>query len=545
MIIALFSFLLLGVFFFSFGKILTYLYPEKSIALTIIYGIVLLSTLSWVYSFFFPLNVYYEVGILLIALLNIGYLWLKKQINTTYKAFVFSKTFVLFSLIILLITVFSPFIKDHFGYYIPTIKWLNEEGLIKGIVNIHIVLGQQSPWHILQASLDSFIDPYLRLNGFLLWVFLLYIFEKKQFYFLLFMPVFLLFIQSPNQDLPVYIFSLIIVNEIYKENSSQFEFFFILSCWLFTIKPYAFCLPIFILYYFYKKGKNLYFLNKRTLFISVFLFYLFLAKNYLCTSNLLFPISNFNINTDWVLPNEIIEKSSQNAFKKTYDFKYSIKEINQFTVFQKIGNFIFLTGFKGVLHTLFLGISLLFTWFAFKQKNKIINAFLILGWIKIILIVLFSGQYRFFLDIIFIFVFIMILSLKISINKFKLTFVIGSLVVLFSFMQPSLLQKFIPSFKMSFLMQKPTWEQLYKPVSHHIESSEMKKVGNLNFYIPNYTFMLNCKLPSISNKSLREYHKLGVFPQKINADLQKGFYMKKLDENEKIELENLITSFSK
>ena len=36
-----------------------------------------------------------------------------------------------------------------------------------------------------------------------------------------------------------------------------------------------------------------------------------------------------------------------------------------------------------------------------------------------------------------------------------------------------------------------------------------------------------------------------ILKKKINADLQKGFYMKKLDENEKLELENLITSFSK
>ncbi|MCJ8498666.1 hypothetical protein MVI27_10375 [Chryseobacterium salipaludis] len=40
-----------------------------------------------------------------------------------------------------LVLFFLPFTMDHFGYHIPTIKWLSSAGLVRGLANLDMVLG--------------------------------------------------------------------------------------------------------------------------------------------------------------------------------------------------------------------------------------------------------------------------------------------------------------------------------------------------------------------------------------------------------------------
>ncbi|WP_449401402.1 LIC_10190 family membrane protein [Chryseobacterium wanjuense] len=147
------------------------------------------------------------------------------------------------SLIILFCGSFYPYILDHFGYYVPTIKWLTEFGIIKGISNLDLTLGQMSVWHIFQSGFSNFSDPFLRINSILLIIYTLYIIEKKSWIQLCFVPVLLLFSQSPSPDLPVIIFSLIILNEIVKENKNT-SLLFAFSVFVFSIKPTMIWLPI-------------------------------------------------------------------------------------------------------------------------------------------------------------------------------------------------------------------------------------------------------------------------------------------------------------
>jgi len=89
---------------------------------------------------------------------------------------------------------FFPFIMDHFGYYIPTIKWLSSAGLVRGLANLDMVLGQMSVWHIFQAGVSHLADSFLRSNSLLLLIYLIYCLEKKDWLPFVFVPVLVLFV---------------------------------------------------------------------------------------------------------------------------------------------------------------------------------------------------------------------------------------------------------------------------------------------------------------------------------------------------------------
>jgi len=503
----------------------------------------LVSLIAWIFAFFLPLNIYFEIGLLVVGIVNLSYNF--KYFSSEIRKLTYFKSpiFLFFLLVTAVVSSFFPYINDHFGYYIPTIEILNSEGLIKGVSSLHLVLGQQSPWHILQASFDNSIDIYCRLNGFLLIVFLIYIFEKKQYYFLIFIPLFLLFVQSPSPDLPIYIISLILINELLIVKTSSIAFLFLLSVWMVSIKPFAFWMPIFIIIYMLLHRKLQTIFNKNwhySFLFSSLIIFLFLFKNYWCCSNFLFPLDAFYVDSAWALPKSIITASSKNALLKTYDFQFTFTEIQHFIWTDYFKNFFLLNGFKGVLHIVFLVFSLVFGVYSLFIKNKIFFLIFLLGLAKICIVVLISGQYRFFLDVILVFGFLFIYSIKLNLTFNTIFAIVFSLLALFVFLNPVYLQKNIPSFKIGFIMQNPTLNQIYQPGKYHIESFEQKKFGNLNFNIPNYHLLLDCKTPAITNNSLKEYLKIGYFPQKMGENIKDGFYLKKLSITEKKELKKLI-----
>jgi hypothetical protein len=155
------------------------------------------------------------------------------------------------TLIIIISGSYYPFILDHFGYYVPSINWLSEFGLSKGLANLNLIYAQMSVWHIFQAGFSNVSDVFLRINVVFLIAFFIYIFEKNvDFTFI--SPVFLLFLQSPSPDLPAIVLSLIILNEIIKENRN-FKLLFAFSVFVFTIKPTMIWLPLFVFLFFQKR----------------------------------------------------------------------------------------------------------------------------------------------------------------------------------------------------------------------------------------------------------------------------------------------------
>ncbi len=106
-------------------------------------------------AFFLPLTWPLELTVLFFG----WYYFLKTK---GYRPFfsLFWKNKMLMGLIVVLTALYSsffPFIMDHFGYYIPTIKWLSSAGLVRGLANLDMVLGQMSVWHLFQVFLTWLI----------------------------------------------------------------------------------------------------------------------------------------------------------------------------------------------------------------------------------------------------------------------------------------------------------------------------------------------------------------------------------------------------
>ncbi|UOU99972.1 hypothetical protein MUU74_08450 [Chryseobacterium daecheongense] len=532
----LFSLLLLFPSCMGLGKITESLLGSlfHGISGKIISGILAITTIWTIVAFFIPLNIYVEITTLL---LGIFCFFRYRLYNEWYHFFRKESLLIsIISLIILFCSSFYPYILDHFGYYVPTIKWLTEYGIVKGISNLDLTLGQVSFWHIFQAGFSNFSDPFLRINAIILIVYTLYIVEKKRWIHLCFIPILLLFTQSPSPDLPAIIFSLIILNEIISENKNS-RLIFLFSAFVFAIKPTMIWLPVLSVLYsaFILKA------NIKGLGFGALVILLFCIKNIWTFGFPVFPVSIMDLGVNWKPNPEVLKISSQYALLKTYDMQYSYQEIQQFSWLDYIKNWLFLNGIKSKINILFIVSLLLFTVFAFIKRKAIISLICISIFIKSILVLFFSAQYRFFIDVLFVLFFILFLD---YFNKKRalLFFSCTSLLFIGFLSFPEIIQQHIPSFRLSNFMGKFDKKQLYQPSSYQYQPFDSYQVGNLKFNVStNYPFNFDTPLPAISSSYVFDDAKAGIFPQLIDAkDLRKGFIWKKMNSQEKREAENVI-----
>ncbi len=538
MILILLSTILIIPALIGWGKMINFLSLFEGIAGKIISGIFGISIIWTILAFFIPLTIYIEI-----PTLALGWIYFFK--DKLYQEFTkFSKKDLVLISIILLIIVFCgsyyPFILDHFGYYIPTIKWITEYGLIKGIANLDLTLGQMSIWHIFQAGFSNFSDPFLRINSILLIIYALYSIEKKNWIHLCFLPILFLFSQSPSPDLPVIIFSLLILNEIVQENKKA-SLIFAYSVFIFAIKPTMIWLPIVsFLYFIFIIKSNI--INLLPGFLILILFFL---KNIYTFGYPVFPLAIGNLGIQWQPNPEILRNSSQYALQKTYDMQFSYPEIMQFSTFDYIKNWLFLDGIKSVINIFFVLSLFVLLILTFIKKNKTITLICMSIFIKSILVLLFSAQYRFFIDTFFVVFFVCFFTYfnqKKSIAFFSVATVFS--IVFLSF--PNLLKRYLPTFNSGSSMGEFTATQLYKPSVYEATKFKTFKVGNLKLNVSEqYPFNFRTPLPAISEGYIFENMKAGIFPQLIDKkNIRKGFIWKKLNSQEKKEAENIINSIN-
>ncbi|MFY1046946.1 LIC_10190 family membrane protein [Chryseobacterium sp. GP-SGM7] len=541
MLLILLSSILMISTLLGWGKLMENFIGEnlKGISGKILTGIFSVGIIFTVLSFFLPLNIYIEIPTILIGL----FFFFKNKLYLGFYQFSKKDSAILgfLTAVILFCGSFYPFILDHFGYYIPTIKWLTEYGLVKGISNLDLILGQMSVWHIFQAGFSNFSDPFFKFNTILLIIYGLYIIENKSWIQLIFIPVLLIFAQSPSPDLPIIVFSLIILNEILS-GSKNISFLLAFSVFTFAIKPTVIWLPIFILLYSIFISKFQY---KKLIFGSL-VFLLFIIKNLWTFGYPFFPMAVFDLGLFWKANPELLKASSEFALVKTYDEQYSYSEILKFSWLDHIKNWLFLDGIKSVINILFVASLTGFIVFSIIKRNKIISLICISILIKSVLIFLFSAQYRFFIDGFFVIFFVVLyknLTQKKSILFSSLMIVIA--VGMFSF--PNLIQQFVPSFQLGKFMSKFDKTQLIKPSNYDYNQYNSYRVGDLKFNISKqYPFNFNTPTPAISENYVLDYQKLRIFPQPIDKnDIRKGFIWKKLTTEEKKELDKTIEIIKK
>ncbi|MFP3833202.1 hypothetical protein SCA31_09875 [Chryseobacterium sp. SIMBA_028] len=508
----------------------------RGISGKILLGIMGVSVVWTVASFFIPLNIYVEM---ITVLPGLFYFFKEKIYHEFYQLTKKEITLgVIVSAIILLSGSYYPYILDHFGYYVPTIKWLTEYGLIKGISNLDFILGQMSVWHIFQAGFSNFADPFLRINSILLIVYTLYSIERKSWIHMCFIPVLLLFSQSPSPDLPVIAFSLIILNEMISGNKNT-SLLFAFSVFVFVIKPTMIWLPILV------------FLNSiiilkssfKKLFFGGLILLLFFIKNIWTFGYPIFPVSIIDLGFSWKPNPEVLKTSSQYAIMKTYDMQYSYEEIQRFSTFDHIKNWFFLKGIKSVINIFFILSLLIFSAFTWMKKKKLITLICISLLIKSILVLAFSAQYRFFIDVFFV-IFLVLFYEYFDKRKSLVVFSGLSLFFMSILSFPSFIQKSIPSFRLGSFMAGFKKEQLYQPSTYQYHQFNSFKVGNLNFNVSkNYPYNFDTPLPAISSCYIFDDVKARIFPQLINKnDMKKGFIWKKMTSEEKKEAATVINN---
>ncbi len=513
-------------------------YSAPGISLPILYGIFGITLLWTVIAFFFPLNIYVEISTLLVGLA--GFFYFKSYL--TFWAFFStnSKIFLPILFLILLFGSFPPFILDHFGYYVPTIKWISEVGLVKGISNLDLLLGQMSLWHIFQAGFSHFADPFLRINVLVLVVYLIYILEKKCWIHLLFVSILFFFAQSPAPDLAVVIFSLIILNEVFLKDKKG-NHLFALSVFVFALKPTMSWVPLFIFCYriFIRKD------HFKVLLFGCLILLLFFFKNIWTFGFPVFPVQILDFNFSWKPNSALLQTSSEFAIKKTFDMQYEYSEIQKFSSFDFIRNWFFLNGIKGKIHLFFILTLLVFFIFSVLKKSQLIWMLFISVLIKSILVLWFSAQYRFFFDVFFVVVFILFYKgfpKRLALGIFAIITLFSATVLSF----PGVIKNLVPSFKLGNYMSGFTKDQLYKPATFQWNKYKSHQIGNLKFnVVEGYVFSFDTPVPAISPQFIEEDLAAGIFPQLKGKTLKEGFIWRKISEEEKTKISKILENFRK
>lgn len=499
-------------------------------------GIFAVSLVWAITAFFFPLNLKVELITIIIGLMGFFYY----KIYTQFWSFLRESPPAFF--VILLFTIFFgsyyPFILDHFGYYVPTVKWLSEFGLVKGISNLDPTLGQMSAWHVLQAGFSNFSDPFLRLNSVLLIFYLIYIFEKKSWIHLVFLPVLFLFSQSPSPDLPVIVLSLILLNEILNSNKNA-VLLFAFSAFVFFIKPTMIWLPIAVFLY------ALMVLKSKITFIipGILILVLMIFKNSWVFGFPIFPVQFPDFGISWKPNSVLLANSAEMALLKTFDMQYSYQEIKEFSFFDFAKNWFFLKGIKGIIHQFFVLSLLALMIFAIRKNSKIVWIIFFSLMIKSVAVLLFSAQYRFFLDVFFAVFFVIFFQWFSKKNFLRVFFVLSFITGIFLTF-PKLTKTVFPSFNLGYFMTGFSENQFFKPASFELENYKTYQIGNLKFnLVQQYPFSFDTPLPSISPYFLQKYLEAGIFPQLQGKALKEGFIWRKMSEEEKIQLQKIISNF--
>ena len=519
----------------GFGEIFQKLFGRiwSGLSAKLFSGMFLLAIIWQVLAFFVPLNIWIESISILIGGLSFLYFRSCKDFLNYRKEEIVK--FSILSLIIIFAGTYYPFIIDHFGYYVPSIHWLREFGLTKGLANIEFIYAQMSVWHIFQAGFSNFSDVFLRINVIFLLVFLLYILEKKAWEMLFILPIFLFFIQSPNSDLPAIALSLVILNEVMNGNKNV-KLLFAFSAFIFTIKPTIVWVLLFVAIYFFKK-ENFKYAGLGIVVLGIYIF-----KNILVFGYPFFPIQIGDLKLYWMPHREVLKESAELAIMKAYDLKFSILEIEKFTVWDYVYNWFTINSYKKYIHFAFVLVMLLFVVFTFIKKDRLTTALFASIVIKSFLVLMFSAQYRFFMGVFFVF---FLINFKSTIKE-KISYIGFSLkifLIIISLSFPKLLQNNFISFKSGYYMQGFTQKQIYRPASFASFKYSEFKIGNLKFYIPHHHLAYDTPHPSIAPYSVKKYYEAGIFPQKISKNIKDGFVWKKLSTKDKEKLKGIISKF--
>lgn len=521
----------------------------KNPVVTQLLGLGFLAVIFSVISVFCRLN--YEVFLCVIFCCVLLFLNQKKQIkqyfrnlknewNSLGKYYKF-----LFGSLILLVCLKSagtPFIIDNESYYIQTIKWINEYGLVKGLGNLHIFFAQTSGWHILQAGLNfSFLSNRINdINAFLFIVcgfFYLCEFQKNRknknlnwvgFVFI-FNVLLFQFVDSPSPDLPAFLISPVVLYFFIKDKNEEDGLKISVFLFLFLVIIKLTILPLGLLFLFWIKTRKQFLY---TVFTGVIFGLTLILKNSIISGYPFYPFNFMALDVDWSVP-ESLRYFIGNVTRKA---GYSEHKLNLSNVsyYEKFGLWFSRLGINGLFNKGILVLIFLIPFTKSFQNSKPFRLVYLVLVVQFVLVFVTSPQYRFFLISVIFFSAVLI-------NEFigfaKLKTDLSGYVVAAGIFLPVF---FLFQVKLSVLTNNVRHSELGKFEIHQIlypapnskyynMKYERVQEGNLIYNSPKenvfYYGTYNGDLPCVNKIYLhRIAKKYKVYPQKRGKDLKDGFY---------------------
>ena len=561
MVLILISWIYIALTCVHLGLGLSYFIKLKTNQLipVLISGLFSVVMLSSIWAIFGRINI--EFHLFLLVLNGLIYVSNKRQIHQIYQDFVadIRALSVLIKILLSVVTMLiiaqcatAPFVIDNETYYIQTIKWLNEYGLVKGLANLHISLGQISGWHILQSAFSfSFLYPSLNdLSGFCLLIGNIFAFLKLNEYFKSYnvadllmglFPVanvlFFQFISAPSPDIPVYVLSFMLfyylIEHLKSEDIAHFHFIALLGFFILFVKITAFALiliPLLLLTLHFKKW------SKQLLpisFLGLLTLILFVTKNAIISGLPLFPLIYFRLPVDFAVPLSSAEFYFNSG--KMCMFFVTPQEYQSMSFLQIALRWLFASKISGLINVSTVLILLMSPIFIYKFHHK--KALWLIYGVSVIefaLLLLSSPVYRYFIYLTLFWGFFIVVCL-IQNQKFisgvYIISVLATAFVLFfplnfeGLTQNKLISQNSPfSFKnVIFPHKNSKLQTAYKVVQNR----------NLKYNAPVQSefFWANGdgNLPCVNQEQIDYFEQtLGVVPQMRGANLSDGFYIKSI-----------------
>jgi len=544
----------------SFSKLLGI--PLRSITITTVLGLFAVTLFASLWAIFGPINLGFAVFLSTISLIS-GYyfrvdwslLW--KTTTGSFSAFSLplKSLFALSSILILAQSATSPFIVDNETYYIQTIKWLNEYGLVPGLANLHLFFGQTSGWHIAQSaySLSFLYDNFNDLNGFLLLILNLWSFQQLHSYsasqnkidlafgLLPLSYVFLFqFVNAPSPDLAVYALAFLAFF-IYTSKKNAAEKLKLLSALLLFavyIKITAVVLLLLPIIIWVKHFKQI---NNQLIAIrllGVLVLFLFVIKNSILTGYPLYPLTFLPYSdADYVVPKDILSYFFSSDMMHSFYLPFGT--FDKASLLDILKHYFWLNGMDSIIgcSTVTLLVIIPFVISKYYSKQGLRDVYLIFV-LLLILLVFSSPQYRFY---VYFTIFFGLLLAAVWVSKEKIILgliglsVLGCMVVLLIPMTFSS----ITNNQMLGNNSTLTTENLIFPNPNRKSNLAytLENKGNLNYNSPQKTTLFwitgNGQLPTVNKEQLDYFETyFHVIPQRRGKTLGKGFKAQKVTLND-------------
>lgn len=543
----------------SFEKILKI--EQNNFVVTTILGLFASTILGSIWAITGRINI--EFHLFLLALNGILFYTNKNRIAELYSIFkkniqqlsLFLKLFLgVSSLLILAQCAALPYVVDNESYYIQTIKWLNEYGFVKGLANLHIFFGQTSGWHITQSIFNfSFIYKNLNdLSGLCLLLGNTFAIIKLNEYFENQKKIYLIigllplanallfqFISAPSPDVPVYIFSFIVffyfIEGFKKGGVSDFYTIGLLCLYILYCKPTSICILLLPLFYFSYHFKKLTRQSIPIIIIASLVFILYSIKNTILTGYALYPTQILSTSGfDFAVPKELISFYFDGT--RLYGFLLTRSQFESMSTLQIFIQWLTINKINSLFNIWSCLLVLLGPYFIYKYySNKAVWLLYTVMVLQLLVLLLSSPQFRFFIHFILVFSFL-IISCIISNRKLLFGMLGGSLLIVvfltfFTINLSGLTTNKLLSRNSSFRISS-----ILLPAGNSKIDTQfyILKEGNLKYYSPdaNTFFWIsgNGPLPCVNAQQL-EYFKTNFhfIPQMRGKRLKDGFYSKKIN----------------